>query len=173
MSYVINIGALAIAALALAITYRERTAALRSSLYAKQIESYGSLIDALATLSAEADLFIIGEGFKLDADGRARMRVAVGPAHGALGNLMRRAAPFLPNGVADEIAAYSKTLLAISAMPGLEHMYDPALVSSSDPQAVLYDAYGRVIAAMRRHLGTDPLAEQTLRLLEARGDSTT
>jgi hypothetical protein len=43
--------------------------------------------------------------------------------------------------------------------------YPADMVHAADPSALLSDAYSRVVAAARRGLGTEPLTQETLRMI--------
>lgn len=79
----------------------------------------------------------------------------------------------LPGGVADAIIDYYQTFDAISAPPDETHpperfQLPPELLKIDDPhraQQELVLSFARLWGAMRKQIGTDPLSEQTMKLL--------
>jgi hypothetical protein len=164
-STAIALAGLAVAALSLFLTYRERVAALRSTLYSKQIEAYGELLHALSDLHQVTLTFTTAAGFTLDGQTRTALRAEVQPQVTQLARVFVRNAVFLPKAVGDAVVEYRSTFTAISAPPEAERQYPSELVHADDPQMVLTNAFTRVWDAMRRQLGTGPLSQQTLKLL--------
>jgi hypothetical protein len=164
-STVIALAGLAVAALSLFLTYRERVAALRSALYSKQIDAYGEILHALSDLHQVTLAFTTAAGFTLDGQTRAALREEVQPQMTQLARVFVRNAVFLPQAVGDALVEYRSTFNAISAPPEVESQYPSDLVDSDDPQLALSNAFTRVWDAMYRQLGTGPLSQQTLKLL--------
>jgi hypothetical protein len=164
-SAAIALTGLAVAALSLILTYRERVAALRSALYSKQIEAYGELLHALSDLHQATLTFTTAQGFTLNPQARTALRTEVQPQMTQLARVFVRNAVFLPKAVGDAVVEYRETLNAISAPSEVAMQYPPELVHADDPQMVLTKAFTRVWDAMRRQLGTGPLSQQTLKLL--------
>jgi hypothetical protein len=133
-STVIALGALAVAALSLWLTYRERVAGLRGALYAKQIEVYGLLLEALSEQHEVTLAFITEKGFRLDGQSRAELRLAARAQIAQISQVFVRNAVFLPKAVGDALLEYRKVFNAISAPPGAESQYPPELVHADDPQ---------------------------------------
>lgn len=163
-SVAIALAGLAVAALSLWLASRERVAALRVALYAKQIEVYGLVLHSLSELHEVAIAFTTEKGFVLNGQARAELRAAVTPQYARHAQVFVRNAVFLPKSVGDAVVEYRDTFLAISAPPGVESQYPPELVHSDDPQMELGKAFTGVWEAMARQLGTVPLSQQTLKL---------
>ena len=117
MSWLIALGGLAVAALALWLNYKERAAALRGSLYAKQFEVYGVVLCALGELHGIAMTVTTPPGFRLDGPGRLRLHQAARPQVAHLAQVFTETLVFLPQAVADAIVDYYQTLNGISAPP--------------------------------------------------------
>lgn len=165
-STVVAVGALAVAALSLWLTYRERVAGLRGALYAKQIDVYGLVLDALREVHEVTLAFTTQKGFVLDGRSRTELREATQPQIAKLSQVFVRNAVFLPNAVGDALLDYRKTFAAISAPAEVESQYPKELVHSDD-QMELSKAFVRVWERWRSSLARSHLAEQTLRLLGA------
>lgn len=129
-STVVAVGALAVAALSLWLTYRERVAGLRGALYAKQIDVYGLVLDALREVHEVTLAFTTQKGFVLDGRSRTELREATQPQIAKLSQVFVRNAVFLPNAVGDALLEYRKTFAAISAPAEVESQYPKELVHS-------------------------------------------
>jgi hypothetical protein len=156
-------GGLAVAALSLWVSYRERVAALRGALYAKQIEAYGDLLLALSELQEVAIAVLTGKTFALDDEARAELRDAAQPQFAKLAHTFVANVPFLPKAVADAVAEYREKFVVISAPPELPTLYAQGRLVNQPPVA-LTNAFVSIWAVMRHQLGTDPVSEQTLKL---------
>lgn len=175
MSWLIALGGLAVAALALWLNYKERAAALRGSLYAKQFEVYGVVLCALGELHGIAMTVTTPPGFRLDGPGRLRLHQAARPQVAHLAQVFTETLVFLPQAVADAIVDYYQTLNGISAPPDEKPAPEgfqppPELLEIEDPlraQQELVVSFARLWGAMRKQIGTDPFSEQTLKLLGA------
>jgi hypothetical protein len=73
-SAAIALTGLAVAALSLFLTYRERVAGLRGALYSKQIDVYGEVLDALSDLHEVTLAFTTAQGFTLNGQTRSALR---------------------------------------------------------------------------------------------------
>jgi hypothetical protein len=160
----IGLGGIGVAALSLVLALRERTAALRGALYTTQAESFGAIMAALDEFHRAMLAFTTEAGLRLDAQTRPQLRAATVSQNHRFSQTWMAAAIFLPKAVAEALTEYQKIFNAISAPPDVEKQYSPELVRSHDPQMALSDAHTRVVQAMRKHLGTDPLSGQTLAL---------
>ena len=64
--------------------------------------------------------------------------------------------------------AFMKVFYGVSAVPGFEDQYPADIVHSKDPAMLLSDAFSKVVATARQGLGTEPLTQETLRLIGSR-----
>jgi len=78
-----------------------------------------------------------------------------------------RTSVFLPESVANAVAEYRATFVAITAPAAEEKMHPPELYNADDPQLELTKAFERVWKVMRHQLGTEALSEQTVKLVGA------
>jgi hypothetical protein len=143
-SIAVALAGLTVAGLSLLLTYRERIAALRSALYAKQIEVYGELLHALSDHHQVTLTFITEQGFTLDGPARNELRVQVQPQIAQVARVFVRNAVFLPQPVGDAVVEYRNTFNALSAPPEVEEQYPSELVHADDPQMELTNAFTRV-----------------------------
>jgi hypothetical protein len=105
------------------------------------------------------------KSFRRDGVSRVELRQAAREPIARVAHVFTENLVFLPKGVADAVAEYRNTFNAISAPPEAESQYTRELVHAHDPQMELTTAFARVWAVLRQQLGTDPLNQQTLKLL--------
>lgn len=160
-------GGLAVAALTLLLSYRERVAGLRVALYAKQLECYDRVLGALTELQEAVIAETAGKRLPLDDQARAELREKAQPQYAKFAQAFVATVPFLPDAVAAAAAEYRATFAAITAPPTAVHIYPRGLAQARDPQGEFARAFLRIWEAMRQQLGTDPISTQTLKLFGA------
>jgi hypothetical protein len=168
---VVGLGGLAVAGIGLVLSYKDRAAGLRGALYTKQVESYGLVLEACAALNGVAiDLLSpraateIVEGAPLDTATRAKLRTAAEEQVAAVSRAITENMAFLPESVVNAVGMYRRTFAALTAPKA--DVYPPGL-DPAQPGMELSRAFVKVWQAMRHQLGTDPLSEQTHRLVGA------
>jgi hypothetical protein len=155
-------GGLAVGALGLWLTYKERVAALRGALYARQVEAYSAVLEALSGVQ-EVALEVLTDKNELSDQERAALREKAQPQYRLLAHAFVANVPFLPHTVANAVADYREKFAVISAPPEQPSLYAEGR-KLKRPVVVLTTAFVHVWAAMRHQLGTDPVSEQTLEL---------
>jgi hypothetical protein len=160
---IVSLGALAVAALSLWLTYRERAAGLRGALYAKQVEAYGRVLEALAERHAVAIDFMRGKDFPLDRESRVELLDTAQLEIARFARVFTETVIFLPENVANAIGEYKKTFNAITIPPGRRSLFEDV----ADPQMELTTVFERVWRVMRHQLGTEALSVQTVKAVGA------
>jgi len=184
MSWVISLGGLAVAALALYLNYRERTSAHRIALYARQLDAYQEIAVGAAELVARVELLIASMGW--NQPGRPRgpggpspidnatenaLRVAVQNASLDLSEIRVRHAVFVPDTVIEQVSQL-ETLATALLSPEWEIESDDGetvtRLMHKDPMFAFVLAQFGLFNDIRTLVGTDKLSKQTMSLLGAR-----
>ena len=97
-----GVGGLAVAALTLFLTYRERIASLRTRFYGEQIVAYRALIDASDALTAFAIQTMTAQGEPATEDEQRGLGDALTPRWADWSTALRQHGAFVPNSVLDE-----------------------------------------------------------------------
>ncbi len=161
----IGLGGLALAALTVYLDYKKRIAPYRELLYAKQIEGYAQVINALNDWFDSAQDCIAVRGCRLDDSSRVELRKETVAQNMAFHTVYRSWALYLPKAVDVQISAFVKVFNAISAPPDVARQYPADQVYAKDPGMLLANAYTGVFQSMRKSMGTEPLTQATLKIV--------
>lgn len=169
-SLIIGFGGLVVAGLSVYLLYKARASPYREKLYSKQLERYAEVVDALSEFYETAQSFIIkahitAQGCRLDDNTRPALRLKTIDKHQAFARKYQKCAIFLPREMNDALSAFLKLFNGISAPPEVAQQYPKEIVNAYDPGGLLGDAYTKVIEAARKGLGTEPLSQETLKLI--------
>ena len=164
-SFIIGFGGLAVAGLSVYLSYKARTSPYREMLYSRQLEGYAEVIDALTRFYVTAQSSLAAQGFRLDDKTRPILRAETMDEHVAFYHKHQKWAIFLPREMNDALSAFINTFNAISAPPKVAQLYPREMVNANDPGGLLGHAYSRVVEAARKGLGTEPLSQETLKLI--------
>ncbi len=153
------------AGLSLWLNYKSQTAPYRELLYRQQFDGYAELAEKLASAYDTAALFLAEHRWHLDDTTRPQFATQVEPHVRTLYLQGFRYAVFMPKKVADGIFHFVNLLLALSASKETAGRYPSEVVYADDHGKVLQDAFEKVIEATREALGTEPLSQETLRMI--------
>ncbi len=163
--FIIGFGGLVVAGLSIYLSYRARTSPYRRMLYSKQLEGYAEVVDALTEFYITAQSFIVAQGCQLDHKTRPTLRLQSIDKNQAFHRKHQKWVIFLPREMNDALSAFVKLFNGISAPPDIVRQYSRETVNSNDPGGVLGDAYTKVIEVARKGVGTEPLSQETLKLI--------
>ncbi len=164
-SFVIAFAGLLVAGLSLWLNFKSRTSAYRELLYRNQFDGYAELVERLASIFDVAARFLADHQWRLDDTTRPQFAHQVEPQVRTLNLGGYRYAVFMPKKVADEIFRFLGVLLALSASEETAGRYPKEIVYADDHGKVLQEAFEKVIEATREALGTEPLSQETLRMI--------
>jgi hypothetical protein len=169
-AFFISLGGLIVAALSLFFTYKSRTALYRDKLYTKQIDGYTEIMKVLSELFADTLVYVTVH-HPLNDEQRAALRTQTVGKYNLLMQTNQKWSIFLPKEFEEQVGNFIKVFLGISAFGDYVSGYPSEITGSSDPGKLLAGAYQKVIAAARKGIGTEPLSQETLKLLgKPRGD---
>lgn len=161
----IGLGGLALAALTVYLDYRKRIAPYRELLYAKQIEGYAQVVQALNDWFDWSQGYIAAHGCRLNDSTRVELRKETVDQNVAFHAVYRRWALYLPKDVDMRISAFVGVFNAISSPREVAHQYPAHEVYSEDPGMLLAEAYSSLFQSMRKSMGTEPLSRETLKIV--------
>jgi hypothetical protein len=164
-SLVIGLGGLVVAALTIYLSYKARTSPYREMLYSRQLEGYADVVGALTEFYIAGLNFIVRQGHRLGDDTRPKLRLATLGVSLAFHSKHQKWAIFLPKDMNEALGRFVQLFNAVSAHPQAAHQYPSEIVYANDPGGLLAEAYAKVVAAARKGLGTEPLSEETLRII--------
>ena len=164
-SFIIGFGGLVIAGLSLYFNYKARTSQYREMIYSKQIEGYDEIVNALTEFYLTSISFIASQGFRLNDNTRPILRTKTMEQSLAFHHKHQKWVIFLPNEINKALFSYIKLFNGISVPPRIKHQYPQEIVNSDDPMSLLSDAYSEVIDVVRACLGTEPLSQETRKLI--------
>jgi hypothetical protein len=164
-SFIIGFGGLVIAGLSIYLNYKARTSHYREMIYSKQIEGYDEIVNALTEFYLTTLSFIASQGFRLDDTTRPILRSQTMEKNRAFHRKHREWVIFLPNEINKALFAFVKLFNGISVHPAVKHQYPREIVNAEDPALLLGDAYSEVIDVVRACLGTEPLSQETRKLI--------
>ncbi len=165
-SVVTGLGALAVAALSLILTYRARRSPYQEKIYDSQLEAASDVVLALGKLHDQILGFVsagssenwLGNFSSLIADTKAEFFRSY-----------RRWSVVLPQSVTDALASYVRDLASVTDK--LDEQQDIANVSTGDLIKAMAVAYSDVLAAARESLSVKKLTAENLRLIESQSRS--
>ncbi|HEX9871741.1 MAG TPA: hypothetical protein VGC99_24705 [Candidatus Tectomicrobia bacterium] len=173
-SLVIGLGGLIVGGLSTYLSYKSRTSPYQEKIYSKQLEGYTEVVAALTEFyNAAQNFIIIQPNVRLDDATRPKLRMETKGYNAAFGRVWQKWAIFFPKEINDSFSDFIKVFNGISAHPDIVRQYPKEVVYASDPGGLLGDAYSRVIAVIRKRLGTDPLSQETLKLIGRSGQEPT
>jgi hypothetical protein len=175
LSFILGAGGLAVAALGLVLSHRERTKGLREHIYQRQVEACLDLYEASARLYVAMESAWVRE-----ADAKSRGRAVdrkrfwqdAWEASRALSPVDARWSPILPEAVIRsflEFAAAVGFVMGSDPQLGLspegygEEPYDEAEFA-----VATHTAFDKLAWAIRDHIGAEQLGADTLRLVGTR-----
>lgn len=163
----LGFGGLALGALTLVLSYRERTSAYRHALYDRQVNAVAEVLQAFSDWDEASQKYIIQQPSApvLTDETRPGMRSSVLTQARAFYAVLGRYAIVLPEHFLEAVSHYQLVFNAISAPPPAVNQYDEKLVRSKDPGMDLEVARRGVIDAGRRVAGTERLSALTMRIL--------
>lgn len=164
-SVVIGVGGLVVAGLSVYLSYRSRTSPYREMIYSKQVEGYAEVMDALTTFYNAVQFFIARQGGRLSEDARLALRSQTAELNDAYHRKHQKWAVFFPEKMNDSLSAFWMLFNGISAPPEVAQQYSADTAHANDPGGLLGDAYTKVFQAAREGLGTEPLSEETLKII--------
>jgi hypothetical protein len=164
-SSLVGLGGLLVAAWSLYLSYKSRTSPYREMLYSRQLEGYKELIDKVVDVFDAAGAFLAEHGWRLDDATRLEFAKGVDAQVNSLYLEQQRHVVFMPKRVIDEISRFLNVLLALSASKEKAAKYPREIVYADDHGKVLQEAFEKVIEAARAGLGTEPLSQETLKVI--------
>ncbi len=163
--FIIGFGGLVVASLSIYLSYKARTSPYREMLYSKQLEGYTEVVYTLTDFYIAAQSFIAAHGHRLDDSTRPMLRLQTINKNQVFHYKHQKWAIFLPKEMNDRLSAFVKLFNGVSAPPEAVQQYPKEIVNASDPGGLLGDAFIKVIETVRKGLGTEPLSQETLKLI--------
>ena len=170
-SIAIGIGGLLVAAFSVYLTYRGRASPYQGKLYSKQLSGLAEVFHAVTALYDAAQHSIVELGLSsrkslcLDDETRPQLRLRTQQQRQALHNKWEEWAIFLPNEINEALNSFIDLLNGISVHPTVAWQYPAHFVNAEDPGGLLQTVYENVVRKARKCLGTEPLSQQTLKLI--------
>ena len=110
----VGFGGLAVAALALVLSYKERVADVRTAFYAKQVETFGLLLTDLILLHNKSWWFYLKYSQGRDPLDPKVFLTETGDGHQHFTEQLNFAVIYLPDSVADALAEYQSAHVEIA-----------------------------------------------------------
>jgi hypothetical protein len=164
-STLVGLGGLFVAAWSLYLSYKSRASAYRELLYRKQFDGYTELVERLTSVYGAAAQFLADHEWRLDDTTRPQFAAQIDPQVRALYLKAYGYAVFMPKRVTDEVFRFLNVLLALSASKEAAARYPKEIVYADNHGDVLQQAFEKVIEAARAGLGTEPLSQETLKMI--------
>lgn len=164
-SFIIGAGGLVVGGMSTWLSYKSRSSPYQEKIYSTQHEGYTEVVGTLIEFHNAAQYHIILQGGRLTDATRPKLRLETKELNAGFGRVHQKWAIFLPEEVNRALADFITVFNGISAHPEVAGRYPKETVYARDPGGLLGDAYSRVIAVIRKRLGTDPLSQETLKLI--------
>lgn len=161
-SVVTGLGALAVAALSLYLTYRARLSPYREKIYDRQLDAASDVLQALGKLHDQIQGIISAGGMK---GAESDLQVMTADARTEFFRSYRRWDVVLAKPVTDAIAEYMQILEEVSSK--LYGVHTLEKITVREAASKLAESYSEVLGAARQSIHVTELTTETLRLIES------
>lgn len=163
-SAITGLGALAVAALSLYLTYRARLSPYREKIYDRQLDAASEVLLALGKLHDQIQGIISSGGIQ---GPESDLQVMTAEARTDFFRAYRRWNVVLPRPVTDAVANYMQSLDEVS---GQLHSRPAAVkLAAEEMTSKLAESYSLVLGAARQSIHVKELTTDTLHLIESQG----
>ncbi|MBA7698404.1 hypothetical protein ES703_107081 [subsurface metagenome] len=136
------------------LTFKARTEPYRQTLYSKQLDGYVEIVNALIDVYKTAHGVFFAKGLKLGKEAESELSSIVMNKYSAFDHKHKKWVVVLPKEMNVLFANFRKDLEKILNLP-----------FKNNPGKLFRDVYIEIIAKTRKAIGTEPLSEETLKLI--------